>query len=62
MMKLTKMEIEAVLEVAGDALPFETLQDPELTNAQNSRRVMAFERGMLKLKRELTRMNGASTR
>lgn len=50
MARLTALEIECILAVAGDALASETLLDPDETPAQFEARCDAFERGMDKLR------------
>jgi hypothetical protein len=55
--RLTRAEIDVVLEVAGDSLPSETLQDPDLTEAQVARRVRLYENAiekMLRMRSELS--------
>jgi len=55
--RLTAKEIEAVLAVAGNALPSETFNDdPDATEAEKAAWVEAYERGMDKLQAMLERL------
>lgn len=55
--RLTSREIAAILAVAGDALPEETLRsDPDEGAEEQDRNLAAFESGMHKLRVLLGRM------
>jgi hypothetical protein len=59
--RLTAKEIEAVLAVAGNALPVETFNDdPDATEAEKEAWVEAYERGMDKLRAMLARLETAN--
>ncbi len=54
--RLTALELDAILGVAGDALAQETLSDdPTATPEQIEAAIVAFETGMEKLRRQLSR-------
>ena len=54
--RLTTSELDAILGVAGDALAQETLSsDPTATAEQIKAAILAFETGMEKLRRQLSR-------
>jgi hypothetical protein len=59
---LTEREIEALLAVAGDALPSETLRDPDASPAENKAMVEAYGTGMDKLRSMLARRALSSRR